>query len=64
MTKATLLDKAKNIPIPEPGTGEVVTISSIELLCVWMQLNQLKAKGWKGNILEITPVTESEVRGK
>jgi len=50
-----LLDKVKKIEVPAPGTGEFVTLPSVEALCTWMTLNNLKAKGWHGNFLEVVP---------
>lgn len=54
----TLLEKVKKIHVPEPGTGEFVTLPSVEALCTWMALNQLKVKGWRGNYLDVVPDRE------
>jgi len=58
---SSALQKAKNIPVPEPGTGEFVTLPTVETLCVWMRINHLKVKGWHGNLLVVMPDTETEV---
>jgi len=60
--KLTPLDKAKKIPVPEPGTGEIAQFSSIELFCVWMKLNNQKALRWYGGILLIAPADVEEVK--
>ena len=63
--KPTLLAQAKNIPVPEPGTGEVVVLSSVELLCTWMKLNDLKFKQWRGGLLVVTTAEpQAEAQGE
>lgn len=48
-----LADQAKKIPVPE--NGEIIKINSVELLCTWMKLNNLKALRWQGNLLVTVP---------
>lgn len=55
MTDQTLLAKAKKIPVPEQG--EIITITSVELLCVWMKLNHRKVLRWQGSLLVTVPDT-------
>ena len=50
----TDMEKAKKIPVPAPGTGEIVTLPSVEALCMWMKLNHLKVSEWHGSILVVT----------
>jgi hypothetical protein len=59
MTDQTLLAKAKNIPVPEQG--EIITIGSIELFCVWMKLNNRKVLRWQGNMLITVPDVQEQV---
>lgn len=54
----TLLDKAKKIPVPEPG--EIIQIESVELLCVWMKLNDRKVLRWQGHMLVTVPNKSTE----
>jgi hypothetical protein len=57
--KLTPLDKAKKIPVPEPGTGEFVIIP-VEVLAAWMKLNHRKALGWYGSLLMTVPDVNTE----
>lgn len=45
--------QAKKIPVPE--NGEIIKINSVELLCTWMKLNNLKVLRWQGNLLVTVP---------
>ncbi len=53
------LAKAKRIPVPEPGTGEFVTIP-IDVLAAWMALNHRKVQGWYGSLLMTVPDVNME----
>lgn len=59
MTSEEALKKAKKIPVPEPGSGELVDIP-LEVLSAWMKLNGRKAAGWMGNILITAPDNKAE----
>ena len=64
-SKLTLLNQAKKIPVPEPG--EIITIKSVELLCVWMKLNNRRVLRWQGNMMVTAlnlnkPVAEESMR--
>lgn len=56
----SLLQKVQKIPVPEPGTGEIVILPSVEALCVWMQTNHLQVKEWHGNLLVVKQAVEAE----
>jgi len=55
-------DQAKRIPVPE--NGEIIKISSVELLCTWMKLNNLKVLRWQGNLLVTVPDVQPSSKEK
>jgi hypothetical protein len=52
-SQTALLAAAKKIAVPDPG--EIITIGSVELLCVWMKLNGRRVQRWQGSILVTIP---------
>lgn len=58
--KNNLLEDVKKIHVPEPGTGEIVILPSVEGLHLWLRINHLRAVRWLGNTLEVTPVKQTE----
>jgi hypothetical protein len=58
-TAKEAMKMAKKIPVPEPGSGEIVTIP-LDVLSAWMALNHRKAHGWYGNLLMTVPDVSTE----
>ena len=54
--------RAKAIPVPV--SGEIIDIKPIEVLCKWMEMNQLVKVQWRGSLLVVAPADRVERMGK
>lgn len=49
MSKSEAMEKARQIPMPQPG--EIINISSVEVFCAFMELHKLEIQEWRGSFV-------------